>query len=50
MSTRILVTSAGGKVEWATNLIDRAVDNGVTRIVRLSVRVADMTPSSRLSR
>jgi uncharacterized protein YbjT (DUF2867 family) len=38
------------QVEWATNLIDRAVESGVTRIVRLSVRVADMAPSSRMSR
>jgi len=38
------------QVEWATETIDRALEAGVGRIVRLSVRVADMTPSTKMSR
>jgi uncharacterized protein YbjT (DUF2867 family) len=38
------------QVEWATDTIDRALEAGVRRIVRLSVRVADLTPSTKMTR
>lgn len=38
------------QVEWATETIDRALEAGVKRIVRLSVRVADLTPSTKMTR
>jgi uncharacterized protein YbjT (DUF2867 family) len=38
------------QVEWATETIDRALEAGVGRIVRLSVRVADLTPSTKMTR
>ena len=38
------------QVEWATETIDRALEAGVQRIVRLSVRVADLTPSTKMTR
>ncbi len=38
------------QVEWATETIDRALEAGVRRIVRLSVRVADLTPSTKMTR
>lgn len=38
------------QVEWATETIDRALEAGVRRIVRLSVRVADLTPSTNMTR
>ena len=38
------------QVEWATETIDRALEASVGRIVRLSVRVADMTPSTKMTR
>ena len=38
------------QVEWATDTIDRALEAGIPRIVRLSVRVADLTPSTRMTR
>ncbi len=38
------------QVEWATETIDRAVEAGVGRIVRLSVRVADLSPSTKMTR
>ncbi len=38
------------QVEWATETIDRAIEAGVQRIVRLSVRVADLIPSTKMTR
>lgn len=38
------------QVEWATQTIDRALEAGVERIVRLSVRVADLSPSTQMTR
>jgi uncharacterized protein YbjT (DUF2867 family) len=38
------------QVEWATVTIDHALEASVRRIVRLSVRVADMTPSMKMTR
>lgn len=38
------------QVEWATDTIDRALEAGVQRVVRLSVRVADLTPSTKMTR
>jgi uncharacterized protein YbjT (DUF2867 family) len=51
ISAMCLITPPHFKqVEWATETIDRALEAGVGRIVRLSVRVADLTPSTKMTR